>query len=74
MESCLSLVQLGVPRRSANALNIEVGMPVPRCLFKQPAEWRGRGASALRWIGSGGSALVFGPCTPNARPFEGPVR
>jgi hypothetical protein len=57
---------LVLPRRRANGLNIEVGTPAPRCLLKLPDHWRGPGASAIRWLASGGSALVFGHCTPNA--------
>lgn len=53
-------------RRGGNALNVEIGEPLARCLQKQPEEWRGRGMSSLRWLASGGSPLVFGPCTPRA--------
>lgn len=33
-----------------------------------PEHWRGPGASSLRWLASGGSPLVFGPCSPGACP------
>lgn len=50
-----------------NALRIEVFTPATRCLLKLPEHWS-KGAKhpgALRWIGSGGSALVFGTCDAN---------
>lgn len=68
--ACLSLVAPALPPRRGNVIAVEIGTPVPRCLNKQPSEWRGRGASSLRWVGSGGSPLVFGPCTPNVCPFK----
>ena len=48
------------PRRS-NAFNIEIGAPALRCILKPPASWPE--GMVLRWIGSGGSLLVFGKCT-----------
>jgi hypothetical protein len=66
-ESCPHLIELETPRRPGNALNVEVGTPAPRCLLRIPAHWR-EGASALRWIGSGGSPLVFGRCRPGRCP------
>jgi len=61
--ACDSRVTLDVPRRRANALNIEVGTPAPRCLCKPPSHWPVASGMALRWIASGGSALVFGSCS-----------
>lgn len=66
-EACTSRVSPPLERRPANALNLEIGTPIPRCSFKPPAHWpvehvgRGRG-HVLRWLGSGGSPLVFGTC------------
>lgn len=57
-----------VERRPANALNVEIGAPVPRCIQRMPAHWTGSGRSALRWLASGGSALVFGECCCRACP------
>ena len=51
-------------RRPGNALNVEIGQARERCLDKSPAEWAGRGVSGVRWLGSGGSPLVFGVCSP----------
>jgi hypothetical protein len=61
--TCTSRVALPTPRRHANALNVEVGTPLARCTRKLPEHWAGSGASALRWLGSGGSPLVFGECS-----------
>jgi hypothetical protein len=72
---CPSRVQAPLLRRPANALNVEPVQPLPRCTLRQPAEWKGRGASALRWLASGGSPLVFGLCScagcPRANPRAG---
>jgi hypothetical protein len=63
---CPFLIQPGIVPRPANALCIEAGAwPSARCTLKLPEHWKGPGASALRWLGSGGSALVFGRCTAN---------
>ncbi len=50
-----------------NALRVEIGAPAARCLLKMPEHWSdgAKNAGALRWIGSGGSALVFGTCDRN---------
>lgn len=45
------------PRRPANALNVEVGTPQPRCRLKSPD---GRGGA---WLLSGGSPLAYGVCS-----------
>ncbi len=42
--------------------------PLTRCRLKLPDHWTGAGASSLRWLGSGGSPLVFGVCTPGNCP------
>lgn len=68
---CPHLLQPELPRRPANALNIEVGQPSPRCNLKRPDHWP-EGASALRWLGSGGSPLVFGRCD-RACPLTSPA-
>jgi hypothetical protein len=60
--SCGSRLQSPLLARRGNALNIEIGASAARCLNKRPREWAGRGASALRWIASGGSPFVFGQC------------
>jgi hypothetical protein len=66
--TCGQHISLGVQRRPANALNIEVGQPLPRCRLKLPEHWSGPGRSSLRWLASGGSPLVFGLCTPGECP------
>ena len=43
-------------RRPANALNVEIGTPLLRCLQRSPD---GRG---LAWKASGGSVLAYGVC------------
>lgn len=60
-ESCGARVQPNLERRPGNALNVEIGQPAARCLNKRPEHWP-KQASALRWIASGGEALVFGVC------------
>lgn len=59
---CLHRIAPTVERRPGNALNIEIGTPLPRCLLKAPSHWPETGPSAVRWIGSGGSPLVLGFC------------
>jgi hypothetical protein len=59
---CSARVELGIERRGANALNIEIGAPSPRCMNKRPEHWPAS-ASALRWLASGGTALVLGACS-----------
>lgn len=63
--NCSELITLGVPRRPANALNIEVGQPLDRCRLKTPDHWGSTDPRASRWILSGGSALVLGICSAN---------
>jgi hypothetical protein len=53
---------LPVERRRANALNVEVGAPLPRCQWRSPD---GRGHA---WFLSGGSQLDYGPCGPSECP------
>lgn len=60
-ESCGSRVQPELERRPGNALNVEIGQPMARCLNKRPDHWP-ESMSALRWLASGGEALVFGCC------------
>lgn len=63
-DACGQLVSADFLRRPANALNVEVMQPMPRCRRKMPEHWSGTGTSSLRWLASGGSPLVFGRCTP----------
>lgn len=63
-ETCGARVTPPLQLRRANALNIEAAQPLARCLDKKPAHWP-EGASALRWIASGGEATVFGLCSSN---------
>ncbi len=57
---CPSRINLGIERRPANALNIEIGQPLPRCTELSPD---GRG---MAWLWSGGSALAYGRCCARA--------
>jgi len=66
-EACGSRVMLAFLHRSANALNIEPMQPAARCLNQRPDHWPAS-MSALRWIGSGGEALVFGTCDASSCP------
>jgi hypothetical protein len=62
-KDCRYQIGMDVPRRPANALCIEVGTPATRCTMKPPENWKGTGVGAVRWLGSGGSPLVFGVCS-----------
>jgi hypothetical protein len=59
---CPDRVDLPVERRPGNALNVEIGTPLPRCAQRSPD---GRG---LAWIASGGSWLAYGHCRASACP------
>lgn len=60
--NCKHYAEPTLERRPGNALNLEIGTPMPRCLLKRPEHWP-ETASTLRWLGSGGGLFVFGPCT-----------
>ena len=60
---CPDRIDLGVERRPANALNVEIGQPMPRCQQQSPD---GRG---LAWLWSGGSPLAYGQCCRSACPL-----
>lgn len=62
-------------RRPSNALNVEVSGTMARCTIQPPSIWpKVDTASAremgFRWLSSGGSPLVFGPCCLGACPFN----
>ncbi len=63
---CPSRRELPVARRPGNALNVEIGTPIPRCMDRSPD---GRGAA---WALSGGSMLAYGPCDGSACPWRNP--
>jgi hypothetical protein len=67
MVSCDQRIDLGVERRRANALNVEIGTPASRCKMKLPEHWKQIGGptamSSSRWLASGGSPLVLGACS-----------
>jgi hypothetical protein len=68
---CRFVIQPPLAPRRANALNVEIGQPAPRCRLAWPEEWQGRGSGAdlgFRWLASGGDALVFGGCVAGSRP------
>lgn len=60
---CRFRIDLELPRRPANALCIEICTPVPRCTLKPPSHWPE--GMVLRWLASGGEALVLGKCIGN---------
>lgn len=62
--TCGAMLTPAFQHRPGNALNVEPIQPMPRCLDKKPETWP-EGASALRWMASGGEAWVFGPCSSN---------
>jgi hypothetical protein len=61
-ERCPSARFPELPRRPGNALNIEIGQPMTRCLERSPD---GRG---LIWLLSGGSLLAYGICCRSGCP------
>ena len=63
-KTCTARLRMIQERRPVNGLNVEIGGSFDRCLDKTPAAWRGQGVSGVRWLASGGSALVFGICSP----------
>lgn len=73
METCGQFIQPALIPRPGNCVTVEIGIPLPRCRLKLPSHWTGTGASSLRWLGSGGSPLVFGPCTPAMCPSRANV-
>lgn len=68
-EKCPQRIALPVPQRPGNVLNVEIGLPVPRCRCRTPESWGGFDPRAVRWLNSGGSALVLGPCSAEACPL-----
>jgi hypothetical protein len=65
---CPDRVSLPLAPRPANALNVEIGEPSPRCRQRTPVEWGEADPRAQRWLASGGSALVLGGCDCAACP------
>ena len=62
---CGSRIEVALIRRPGNALNVEIGQALDRCAGKHPPEWKNRPGttpSTRRWLASGGSPLVLGPC------------
>ena len=64
---CPAQLNAGIERRRANALNVEIGQPMPRCSLLSPD---GRG---LRWLHSGGSVLAYGCCEQNKCEYIRPI-
>jgi hypothetical protein len=63
MQECKSRIRIPLARRPGNALNVEIGQPADRCIQKRPHHWP-NSMTAIRWLASGGEALVFGCCCP----------
>ena len=57
---CRNRIEPNLLGRPVNGLNIEIGAPAARCLYRSPD---GRG---LLWLMSGGSALAYGICEQSA--------
>lgn len=66
--ACPHRIQPALERRPGNALNLEIGAPAARCTMRKPKHWGEVGA--LRWLGSGGSPLVFGVCSASGCPLK----
>lgn len=60
-ERCASRVQAETHHRPCNGVNVEYYGGSYRCLNQKPDHWP-ESATAIRWIKSGGSVLVFGEC------------
>lgn len=63
---CPARRTLPVERRPGNALNVEIGEPLPRCMEQSPD---GRGSA---WMLSGGSLLAYGACDASSCPLRRP--
>ena len=63
-EGCTARLRGEIERRPGNALNVEIGAPIDRCLDKRPHTWHEGSVSGVRWLASGGDPLIFGPCAP----------
>jgi hypothetical protein len=68
--TCPELVETEFLRRPANALNVEPMQPAPRCRLRTPEHWGDKDPRATRWLLSGGSPLVLGPCSRCKIPHE----
>lgn len=62
-QECKARIRIPLERRPGNALNVEIGQPADRCIQKRPHHWP-KSMTAIRWLASGGEALVFGCCCP----------
>lgn len=67
--TCTACYRLNIERRPGNALNVEIGTPLPRCLLQPPD---GRGVTCdggtLDYLRSGGNVLAYGVCAAGACP------
>ncbi len=68
-EACPHRRAPDLERRPGNALNVEIGAPLIRCLL-QPPDGRGvtRDGGTLDWLRSGGSILSYGNCAEDCCP------
>ena len=61
--TCKFRREMCIERRPGNALNVEIGTPMPRCMLKPPD---GRGVTkdggTLDWLRSGGKEMDYGVC------------
>lgn len=60
--ACTDRIDVALERRPANALNVEIMTPSPRCRQQSPD---GRGSA---WILSGGAPLAYGTCCRSSCP------
>lgn len=65
---CGERLDVPLERRPANALNVEIGQPLPRCRLRTPPEWSGFDPRGARWLLSGGSPLILAPCSRSRCP------
>lgn len=70
LHNCSSRLELAVPRRPVNGLNVEISTPAARCINKPPVNSAGVHADAFRWLLSGGSELAFGVCCQATCPLR----
>lgn len=62
-QKCDARREQRIERRPGNALNVEIGTPMPRCML-QPPDGRGvtKDGGTFDWLRSGGSELDYGAC------------
>jgi len=73
-DRCRYLIEIDPVRRPGNVICVEPIQPVPRCQLKAPKHWgkteEERRSMAVRWLWSGGDAMVLGICSRYNCPLD----